>query len=90
MTAAAGQAEHGPSLTTRAAVASVCAALVLLALKIYAALETGSVAMLGSLADTGLDLVASVSTDRDRARGHRIATHQICSGRNSTSPVSRA
>jgi ferrous-iron efflux pump FieF len=50
------------SLTTRAAVASVCAALFLLALKIYAAVTTASVAILGSLADTTLDVVASLIT----------------------------
>ncbi|WP_066559449.1 cation diffusion facilitator family transporter [Croceicoccus bisphenolivorans] len=37
-------------------------ALLLLALKIYAAIQTGSTAMLGSLADTALDLVASLVT----------------------------
>ena len=47
---------------TRAALASVCVALFLLALKGYAAWSTSSVAMLGSLADTGLDLVASLVT----------------------------
>jgi ferrous-iron efflux pump FieF len=52
---------HG-SLTTRAAVASVGVALFLLLLKGYAAWATGSVAMLGSLADTGLDLLASLIT----------------------------
>ena len=50
------------SLTTRAALAAVAAALLLLALKSYAAWRTGSVAMLGSLADTGLDLLASLVT----------------------------
>lgn len=49
-------------LATRAAIASVCTAIFLLALKGYAAWATGSVAMLGSLADTGLDLVASLIT----------------------------
>lgn len=53
--------EHGAT-TTRAALASVATALFLLALKGYAAAQTGSVAMLGSLADTGLDLVASLVT----------------------------
>jgi ferrous-iron efflux pump FieF len=48
--------------TMRAAIASVGVALFLLLLKGYAAWSTGSVAMLGSLADTGLDLVASLST----------------------------
>jgi ferrous-iron efflux pump FieF len=52
---------HG-SLTTRAALASVTTALFLLLLKGYAAWTTGSVAMLGSLADTGLDLLASLIT----------------------------
>ncbi len=50
------------SLTTRAALASVGTALFLLLLKAFAAWETGSVAMLGSLADTGLDLLASLVT----------------------------
>ena len=46
----------------RAALASVGMASFLLALKGYAAWATGSVAMLGSLADTGLDLLASLVT----------------------------
>ena len=46
----------------RAALASVSVAVALLLLKGYAAWATGSVAMLGSLADTGLDLVASLTT----------------------------
>ncbi len=37
-------------------------ALFLLGLKAYAVWQTGSVAMLGSLADTGLDLLASLAT----------------------------
>jgi len=57
-----GHHHHRSSLTTRAALASVCTALFLLALKAFAALETGSVAMLGSLADTSLDLLASLVT----------------------------
>lgn len=52
---------HG-TLTSRAAIASVSMALFLLALKVYAAAETGSVALLGSLADTGFDVVASLLT----------------------------
>lgn len=52
---------HG-RLTARAAIASVATALFLLALKGVAAAQTGSVAMLGSLADSGLDLVASLVT----------------------------
>jgi ferrous-iron efflux pump FieF len=54
-------ATHG-RLTTRAALASVGMALFLLGLKAYAAWHTSSVAMLGSLADTGLDLLASLIT----------------------------
>ncbi len=46
----------------RAALASVGMASFLLVLKSYAAWATGSVAMLGSLADTGLDLLASLVT----------------------------
>ena len=53
--------DHG-ALTTRAAAASVATALFLLLLKAFAAWQTGSVAMLGSLADTSLDLVASLVT----------------------------
>ena len=49
-------------LAIRAALASVATALVLLVLKSYAAWHTGSVAMLASLADTGLDLLASLVT----------------------------
>ena len=49
-------------LSTRAALASVTAALFLLGLKAWAAIATGSMAMLGSLADTGLDLIASLVT----------------------------
>jgi ferrous-iron efflux pump FieF len=71
---------HG-SLTARAAMASVSTALFLLLLKAYAAWTTGSVAMLGSLADTGLDVLASLITlygvhvaatpaDREHRFGH--------------------
>ena len=52
---------HG-RLTAGAALASVGVALLLLLLKGFAAWQTGSVAMLGSLADTGLDLLASLVT----------------------------
>ncbi|WP_010185936.1 cation diffusion facilitator family transporter [Sphingomonas sp. PAMC 26605] len=48
--------------TVRAALASVAMACGLIALKTYAAWSTGSVAMLGSLADSGLDLLASLVT----------------------------
>jgi ferrous-iron efflux pump FieF len=69
------------SLTQRAAMASVSMALFLLGLKGWAAYQTGSVSMLGSLADTGLDIVASLVTlysvrlaaqpaDKDHRFGH--------------------
>ena len=47
-------------LTGRAALASSAMAVFLIALKTWAALQTSSMAMLGSLADSGLDLVASL------------------------------
>jgi len=50
------------TLTRRAAIASVSSATILLFLKAYAVRATGSVAMLGSLADTGLDLLSSLVT----------------------------
>lgn len=69
------------ALTSRAAVASIAVATLLLILKAWAASRTGSVAMLGSLADTGLDLLASLVTlygvrlaalpaDREHRFGH--------------------
>jgi ferrous-iron efflux pump FieF len=68
-------------LAARGALASVATACFLLALKGYAAWSTDSVAMLGSLADTALDLVASCVTlygvhvatipaDHDHRYGH--------------------
>jgi ferrous-iron efflux pump FieF len=45
-----------------AAFASIAVATLLLALKGWAVASTGSLAMLGSLADTLLDLVASLAT----------------------------
>ena len=50
------------NLARRAALASVAAALLLGALKAWAAWRTGSVAVLASLADSLLDLVASLVT----------------------------
>jgi ferrous-iron efflux pump FieF len=47
-------------LTARAAFASIAMAVTLIGLKSWAALQTSSMAMLGSLADSGLDLVASL------------------------------
>ena len=62
MTAFHDQHAERSKLSTRAALASVAVALLLLGLKTYAAFATGSMAMLGSLADTGLDLIASLVT----------------------------
>lgn len=53
--------QHG-AMTAKAALASVAMALFLTALKGWAAFQTGSVALLGSLADTGFDLLASLLT----------------------------
>jgi ferrous-iron efflux pump FieF len=57
--ASLSQTERG-TLTTRAALASIAMAIILIALKSYTALQTSSMAMLGSLADSALDLVASL------------------------------
>jgi ferrous-iron efflux pump FieF len=68
-------------LTARAALASIAMAIVLVLLKAWAAVQTSSTAMLGSLADSGLDLVASlvvllgvriaaVPADHDHRFGH--------------------
>ena len=51
-----------PSLNIRAAFASISVAVLLLGMKAWAVWATGSTAMLGSLADTALDLVASLAT----------------------------
>jgi ferrous-iron efflux pump FieF len=69
------------SLTARAAMASIAMALILIGLKTWAAIHTSSMAMLGSLADSGLDLLASIvvlagvriaamPADRDHRFGH--------------------
>lgn len=50
------------ALNVRAAIASASVATILALLKAYAVWRTGSIAMLGSLADTGLDLIASLVT----------------------------
>lgn len=50
------------SLTRSAAYASIGTALLLVGLKLWATWRTGSTAMLGNLADTALDLVASLAT----------------------------
>jgi ferrous-iron efflux pump FieF len=62
MTDMATRAQARATLTTRAALASITMAIFLVLIKSYAAWKTGSVAMLGSLADTALDLVASIVT----------------------------
>ena len=69
------------ALSSRAAMASVALAVILLAAKAWAATQTDSTAMLGSLADTALDLIASIATlagvtiaaqpaDREHRFGH--------------------
>ncbi len=50
------------SLNRSAAFASIAVALLLVGMKVWAVFATGSTAMLGSLADTALDLVASLAT----------------------------
>lgn len=50
------------ALTRSAAIASILTALFLVILKLWATWQTGSTAMLGSLADTALDLIASLAT----------------------------
>ena len=54
--------KHANALNRSAAVASIAVALLLVSLKSWAAWSTGSTAMLGSLADSTLDFVASVIT----------------------------
>ena len=53
---------HSDALNRSAAFASIAVACFLVGLKSWAAWSTGSTAMLGSLADTLLDLVASLAT----------------------------
>ncbi|WP_425338728.1 cation diffusion facilitator family transporter [Sphingomonas kaistensis] len=78
-------------LTQRAALASVFMALTLMVAKSWAAIETDSTAMLGSLADTVLDLVASLFTlagvriaalpaDHDHRFGHGKAEALVALG----------
>lgn len=50
------------ALNRSAALASITVALFLAALKTWAVIQTDSTAMLGSLADTTLDLIASIAT----------------------------
>jgi ferrous-iron efflux pump FieF len=49
-------------LTRSAAIASSTMALMLIGLKVWASMRTDSTAMLGSLADTALDFIASLAT----------------------------
>jgi ferrous-iron efflux pump FieF len=81
VTDGAATAGERSRLTLRAALASIAMAVVLIALKAWAAWRTDSTAMLGSLADSGLDLVASlivlfgvriaaVPADTDHRFGH--------------------
>ncbi len=62
MSGAVPSAPERARLTRSAAYASIAMALFLLGLKVWATSRTGSTAMLGSLADTALDLVASLAT----------------------------
>ena len=57
-----GERASTVKLATSAAAASIMVAIVLVTLKTWAALQTGSAAMLGSLADSALDLIASLAT----------------------------
>ncbi len=81
MTRPTTTAEERSKLTARAAFASIAMAVVLIVLKSWAAYQTDSTAMLGSLADSGLDLIASlvvllgvriaaVPADHDHRFGH--------------------
>ena len=78
-------------LSSRAALASVALAVILLLAKVWGAVETDSTAMLGSLADTALDLVASFATlvgvliaarpaDSDHRFGHGKAEALVALG----------
>ncbi|TCJ40207.1 cation diffusion facilitator family transporter [Parafrankia sp. BMG5.11] len=80
MTGPAASADRG-ALTRSAAYASIAVAALLAVLKTWAVWKSDSTAMLGSLADTGLDLVASIATligvwiaaqpaDREHRFGH--------------------
>lgn len=78
-------------LSTRAALASVAVAFSLLIAKLWAAVATDSTAMLGSLVDTSLDLIASLVTlagvriaalpaDHDHRFGHGKAEALVALG----------
>ena len=57
-----GSASERANLGRAAAIASISTAMFLVALKLWAVWQTSSVALLGSLADSALDLVASLVT----------------------------
>ncbi|KPL69027.1 ferrous iron transporter [Erythrobacter sp. SG61-1L] len=57
-----GYSQEHSRLTRSAAYASIAVALLLVVIKVWATALTGSAAMLGSLADTTLDLIASIAT----------------------------
>lgn len=61
-TSASAPATDRARLTRSAAFASIAMAVFLVSLKSWAAWQTGSTAMLGSLADSALDLIASLAT----------------------------
>lgn len=82
--AALSMSDNRAALTRSAALASIAMAVVLVTLKTWATWRTGSTAMLGSLADSALDLVASLATligvwiaampaDEDHRFGHHKA-----------------
>ncbi|WP_324829000.1 cation diffusion facilitator family transporter [Qipengyuania zhejiangensis] len=54
--------DNRANLARSAAIASISVALLLVTLKTWASMRTGSTAMLGSLADSALDLIASLAT----------------------------
>ena len=57
-----GSASERASLGRSAAIASIATALLLVGLKLWAVWQSNSMALLGSLADSALDLVASLVT----------------------------
>lgn len=90
MTTAKVAAEHSVHMS-RAALASAALAVTLLVAKAWAAYATNSTAMLGSLADTALDLIASLTTllgiriasmpaDHDHRFGHGKAEALVALG----------
>ena len=65
------------TLNLSAAAASISVAVLLVALKAWAAWSTGSTAMLGSLADTMLDLVASLDKRTLVQAGTLVQTNKL-------------